>query len=464
MSAPRLWVAVACVLAGSWSGTAESARKKAEPTLGSLAGRSAPVDRSLPVQSGPDDAANGYEAFLQIDGADPSLKAQALRRLGDLRLEQAATLSAVGDLPDAAAQAKAREAVAAYQELLRDYPDYAARDAALYQLARASEVAGDADAAMAALDELVLRHPRGAHADEAQFRRGEVFFSAKRYAEAEKAYAAVLAMGPASTFHEQALYKRGWAQFKLGDNAASSRDFLALLDSVLVEDGQLREAAQLTRPQLELSDDALRALSLMFAADEGAASLQAALSQRGPAPYESRLYRALGDLYVEKERFQDGAEVYRSFARRQPLDAEAPLLLGKATEAYGKAGFNSLVLESKQELVELYGPRSAYWAQRRADIDPRVSAAVQANLLDLARHHHALAQKKSGEADRAAAVRWYREYLDGFDASAEAPATRLLLADLLFEGSRFAEAADEYEKAAYSYKDAPEAGRAGYAA
>ncbi len=40
-------------------------------------------------------------------------------------------------MTDPAAQAKAREAVAAYQELLRDYPDYAARDAALYQLARA---------------------------------------------------------------------------------------------------------------------------------------------------------------------------------------------------------------------------------------------------------------------------------------------------------------------------------------
>ena len=279
MSAARyLSLAVACALASGWSGPAESARKKAEPTLGSLAGRAAPVDRSLPVQAAPDDAANSYEAFLQIDGADPALKAQALRRLGDLRLEQAAMLSAVGDVPDPASQAKARDAVAAYQELLRDYPDYAARDAALYQLARASEVAGDADAAMAALDELVLRHPQGAHADEAQFRRGEVFFSAQRYAEAEQAYAAVLAMGPASAFHEQALYKRGWAQFKLGDNAASSRDFLALLDTVLVQDGELRDVSQLTRPQLELSDDALRALSLMFAADEGAASLQAALS------------------------------------------------------------------------------------------------------------------------------------------------------------------------------------------
>jgi cellulose synthase operon protein C len=458
MSASRLlWVAVAGVLASGWSGTAESARKKAEPTLGSLAGRSAPVDRTQPVRAAPEDAANSYEAFLQIDGADLVLKAQALRRLGDLRLEQAATLSAADDGPDDAARAKARAAIAAYRELLRDYPDYAARDAALYQLARASEVAGDADAAMAALDELVLRHPQGAHVDEAQFRRGEVLFSAK-------AYAAVLAIGPGSTFYQQALYKRGWAQFKLGDNAASSRDFLGLLDTVLVQGGQLRDVSQLTRPQQELSDDALRALSLMFAADEGAVSLQAALSQRGPAPYESRLYRALGDLYVEKERFQDGAEVYRSFARRQPLDPEAPLLLGKATEAYGKAGFNALVLESKQELVELYGPRSAYWAQRGADIDPRVSSAVQANLLDLARHHHALAQKKGGEADRDAAVRWYREYLDGFDTTAEAPATRLLLADLLFEGSRFAEAADEYEKAAYSYQNAPEAGRAGYAA
>jgi outer membrane protein assembly factor BamD (BamD/ComL family) len=459
-----LWLAVASVLASGWSGTAESARRKAEPTLGSLAGRSAPVDRSLPVQAAPEDAANSYEAFLRIDGADPALKAQALRRLGDLRLEQAAALGAVDEASDATAQAKAREAVGAYQELLRDYPDYAARDAVLYQLARASEVAGDPAAAMASLDELVTNYPQGAHADEAQFRRGEVFFSAQRYADAGQAYGAVLAIGPASSFFEQALYKRGWAQFKLGDNAASSRDFLALLDTLLVQDGRLRDAAQITRPEQELSDDTLRALSLMFAADDGAASLQAALSQRGPAPYEARLYSALGDLYVEKERYQDGAEVYRSFARRQPLDPEAPFLLGKATEAYGKAGFMALVLESKQELVELYGPRSAYWAQRGTNIDPRVSAAVQANLLDLARHHHALAQKKGGESDRDAAVRWYREYLYGFDASAEAPATRLLLADLLLEGSRYAEAADEYEKAAYSYQNAPEAGRAGYAA
>jgi tetratricopeptide (TPR) repeat protein len=463
MTARSLVVAVSCALAAGWHVDAHAGRKQAAPTLGSLAQRTAPVDRSVALQADAAEAARSYEAFLQLESADPALKAQALRRLGDLRLEQAVALSAGDETADAAAATMARQAIEAYRDLLDHYPDYPSRASALYQLARACETAGDDAAAMATLDELVTRYPTGAHVDEAQFRRGEVFFSGGRYADADRAYAAVLAR-PGSTFHEQALYKRGWAQFKLGENDASSANFLGLLDRLLVVDGRLRPVDAMSRPEQELADDTLRALSLMFSAEQGAVSLQAALSRRGPAPYESRLYRALGDLYVEKERYQDGAEAYRAFARRQPMDPEAPLLLGRATDAYAKAGFVALVLESKQELVELYGPRSRYWAERSAaGIDPRVSAAVQSNLLDLARHHHALAQKSGKPADRDAAVRWYREFLDGFDSSPPAAATRLLLADLLFEGGNYRDAAAEYDRAAYGYADAPEASRAGYA-
>ena len=208
----------------------------------------------------------------------------------------------------------------------------------------------------------------------------------------------------------------------------------------------------------------MRALAITFAASEGPVSLQAALDRHGAAPYESRLYRALGDLYVEKERYQDGAEAYRAFARRRPLDPDAPLLLVGATEAYAKGGFTSLVLDGKRQLVEEYGPRSEFWRAQGPDLDPAVSNAVQSNLLDLAQHHHALAQKSGAAADRDAAVRWYRDYLDGFDDAPQAPATRLLLADLLFEGANFEAAAAEYERAAYSYGANPAAGRAGYAA
>jgi tetratricopeptide (TPR) repeat protein len=458
----RIAVAVLACLASS--SPAEAARRSREPaTLGDLASRSAPIHREEAVEAEAGQAASSYEDFLEIPDTDPGMRAQALRRLGDLRLAEAETLRAQDGASSEAAATATRESIAAYQQLLSEQPGAAGTDAVLYQLARAYESLGETSQALAVLDRLVETYPRSHHFDEAQFRRGEVFFSEQRYADAERAYAAVQSQGPTSAFYEQAVYKRGWALFKQSRDAESNAAFLLLLDTVLVDDGRLRAAPDLTRAQHESSDDALRALAITFAAGDGPASLQAALDQHGPAPYESRLYGALGDLYVEKERFQDGAEAYRAFASRRPQDPQAPLMLVRATGAYAKGGFASLVLDGKRQLVEQYGPRSDYWRAHSSDIDPAVSAAVQADLLDLARHHHALAQKGSA-ADRDTAVRWYRDYLDGFDSSAEAPQTRLLLADLLFEGARYQEAAAEYERDAYSYASNPQASRAGYAA
>mgnify|MGYP001101878042 CR=1 FL=1 len=141
----------------------------------------------------------------------------------------------------------------------------------------------------AALD----RHPAGAYYAEAQFRRGEAFFSKQRYADAERAYAAVLSAEAASEFREQAQYKFAWSLFKQNQDDASTAAFLVLLDGLLVRDGALRPADDLARAEQELADDALRALAITFAANDGPTTLQAALGRHGPAAYESRLYAAL---------------------------------------------------------------------------------------------------------------------------------------------------------------------------
>jgi TolA-binding protein len=459
--------ALTVILAGTLATipAADAARKPRPPaTLAELAQRSVPIDTSVPVTADAAQAARTYEEFLGIDGADPALRAQALRRLGDLRLGETEALIARDGADANAVRAVAQQAVHAYRQLLAEQPAYGAADAVLYQLARALEYAGDEPAALATLDRLVERHPAGAYFAEAQFRRGEAFFSKQRYADAERAYAAVLSAGAASEFREQAQYKFAWSLFKQNQDDASIEAFLALLDGLLVQDGVLRPAGRLARAEQELADDALRALAITFAANDGPPALQAALVRHGPAAYESRLYAALGDLYVEKERYQDGAEAYRAFARRQPMDPQAPLLLVRATEAYAKGGFASLVLDGKRQLAEGYGPGSAYWIANAGQIDATVGAAVQSGLLDLAKHHHALAQKGGAAVERDAAIRWYRLYLEGFDSAPEAPATRLLLADLLFDGQRYEEAAVEYERTAYGYAGNPTAPRAGYAA
>jgi len=455
----------ATLLLGALAPSADAARKPREPaTLADLATRQPPVRRDEPVGADAGLAASSYEEFLRIPGTDGAMRAQALRRLGDLRLAEAEALRAGEGTSVPLATAMTREAIAAYERLLEESPGGRDADVALYQLARAHESLGDAERALAMLDRLVATHPDSAHFDEAQFRRGETLFSAQRYGDAERAYAAVLARNAGSAFRQQALYKHGWSLFKQSRDEESSASFLALLDGLLVSDGRLRLLQQLSRPEQELAADAMRALAITFAAADGPASLQAALDRHGAAVYEASLYRALGELYVEKERYQDGAEAYRAFARRRPMDPQAPLLLVGATEAYAKGGFTSLVLDGKRQLVEQYGPRSEFWRAQGAGLDPAVSSAVQTSVLDLAGHHHALAQKNGSAADRDLAVRWYRDYLEGFDASAQAPSTRLLLADLLFEGSRYDEAAVEYERAAYSYAVNPDAGRAGYAA
>lgn len=460
----RITVAVLACLA-SQVPPAEAARRPRDPvTLAELATRTVPVRPEETVTADVAVAAQGYEDFLRIAETDPALRAQALRRLGDLRLAEADALRAREDGAASQATAATRRAIVAYEQLLQEQPDGPANDVALYQLARAHESLAEPDRALARLDELVSRHPQSAYFEEAQFRRGEAFFSSQRYADAERAYAAVLARSDGSTFHQQALYKQGWALFKQARDQESSASFLALLDGLLVDEGRLRLAHGLSRPEQEMASDAMRALAITFAASDGPASLQVALDRHGPAVYESSLYRALGELYVEKERYQDGAEAYRAYARHHPLDPQSPLLLVSATEAYAKGGFTSLVLEGKRQLVEDYGPRSEFWRAQGPNLDPSVSAAVQSSLIDLAQHHHAIAQKTGSAPDRDLAVRWYRDYLEGFDDAPQAPATRLLLADLLFEGERFEEAATEYERAAYAYAPGPAAARAGYAA
>ncbi len=457
----RVVIAIACICAAA---PAVARTRSAEPaTLGDLQSRSAPVSRDVAVEADPGLAARSYEDFLRIPATDAGLRAQALRRLGDLRLAESEALRARDGTESPAAREAARQAIAAYRQLLDEQPDAPGTDAVLYQLARAYEGLDESAAAFATLDQLVARYPQSPHYDEAQFRRGETFFAEQRYADADRAYAAVQALGPSSEFYEQAVYKRGWALFKQSRDTESSAEFLVLLDHVLVRDGRLRPASDMSRADQELTSDALRALAITFAANDAIDTLRAVLDRHGPAPYESRLYASLGDLYVEKERYQDAAEAYRAYATRQPDDPEAALMIVRATDAYSRGGFPSLVLDGKRQLVEQYGPQSDYWRKHAPDVDSRVSDAVQACLLDLARHHHALAQKGSA-ADRDLAIRWYRDYLAGFDSSPQAPATRLLLADLLFEGGRYEEAAGEYERVAYSYASSPDAAHAGYAA
>jgi tetratricopeptide (TPR) repeat protein len=437
------------------------------PTIGDLDSNAVTVQRdSKPVTGGASRAMENYRQFLELQNADPKLRAEALRRLGDLNLES-------GELERMASEVtlvdrQGAEAIRLYTSLLKAYPNYPRNDQVLYQLARAYETTGQSDLALTTLDGIVARYPQSRDIAEVQFRRGELLFSNRRYAEAQSAYEAVLMHGRSgSSFYAQSLYKHGWSQFKQGRNEDSLQSFGDLLDLTLTDahdSARMRRPESLGRADRELVDDTLRVMSINFSYLDGAKSIDEFSAHRGPMPYAYLLYSRLGDLYVEKQRFQDAASTYRAFVSRDPVDEHAPLLTNAAIEAYRKGGFADLMLDGKLEYVQRYGFDAPFWKNRQHDAYPQVVADLKTNLKDVAEYYHANAQKSKKLEDYAAAAHWYRAYLSSFPGDPDSAATDYLLADALFESKQYQDAAAEYERTAYEYPRNAKSAEAGYAA
>lgn len=463
-SLTSLRLASAMALAFLVAGTGFAADKKTKPTgtIKDLENREIKVERDPPTNVQPQQAIEQYKRFLELQSGDERMRAEAMRRLGDLQVEVDEAVRAAGAEDFQGLENK--EAIKLYESLLAAYPRYERNDAVMYQLSRAYESEAQPEKALAVLDKLVTSHPNSKWTTEAQFRRGELLFSAGRYKDAERAYAAVIAAGTESGYYDQGLYKHGWSLFKQGRGEDSVNSFLRVIDRVLVENGKLREREALERPERELTEDAFRAIAITFYDLDGAESLDGFLKQRGDPVYAHLLYEGLGNLYIEKERYQDAALAFEAFAKRRPDDRFAPSLQMRTIEAYQKGGFASLVLEGKQAFVERYAFGSPFWAQRTVQDAPEVAAQLKSNQKDLAEYYHAQAQKSKKPEDYSVAARWYRAMLDSFPQDAEAPQTRYLLAEVLFESGRFAEAAKEYERTAYDYPLHAKSAAAGYAA
>ncbi len=426
-----------------------------EPTLATLADRKVTVAPDGGVQASPEQAIAAYRAFL---AAAPNAiqRAEASRRLGDLEMAVTDDRSAqTGAAPDY------RAAIARYTDYLRAYPKDPGNHRVLYQLARAQELSADAPSALSTLDRLVAEFPAAPTLDEVQFRRGELLFTARRHPDAERAFAAVLRAEPASQFRERALFMHGWSLFKQGRLDESLHSFFGVLEGKLApDDAGTREA--LTRADRELLEDTFRVTSLALQNLQGAASIPAYVTTSRRQVFEPQVYSHLAELYLKQERIKDAADSLAAFARVRPLHAQAPVFLSHVIEIHEKNGFAALALQSKKDYVARYGLDSGFQSAN-PEVWQSAQPFVKTHLAELARHHHALAQKSRSGEDVDEAVRWYRAWLASFPNEPEAAQSRFLLAELLYENARYDDAATAYEQVAYDYPLHARSADAGYA-
>jgi outer membrane protein assembly factor BamD (BamD/ComL family) len=434
-----------------------------QPTLKSLGGRTAEVAKDKRIEANEEQTIAAYRKFLDVAPKAPQ-RSEAMRRIGDLEMDIADARSADGKGP--ASGPDYRAAVKRYEDFLRTYPDDKGNDRVLYQLARAQEQNGELETALKTLDRMVANYPHTLYRDEANFRRGELLFTTRDYPRAEKAYATVLASSNRTQYHERSLYMQGWSRFKQGRLEEGLQSFFGVLDLKVAGvdgDGGLDTIVGLSRADRELVEDTFRVTSISLANLQGFESIPAYITDDKRRSYEYRVYEQLGELYLKQDRVKDAADTYSAFARRQPLHAQAPQLQARVIDIYQRNGFPVLALDAKKDYVSRYGTGSDFRRANPAGWE-KAQPLVKTHLTELARHYHASAQKSKASADYQEAVRWYRAYIASYPNDPETAQNNFLLAELLYEDNRFAEAAVEYERVAYQYPNHAKAADAGYAA
>ena len=391
---------------------------------------------------------------------DPDQNRELGKRLADLELARAEMLVAEGD------SAKPfSSAVELYEGLLSASVDTDDRDTLLYQLAQANDMAGDSDATLGYLNELIADFPDSPYVLEARFRRAEMRFSNGNFGGAVDDYAEVTAAGDATKYWLHASYMLGWSLFKRTDLEEAAEQFYQVVEITTdgAPDSVGAETDASARVSKELLDDALRVLMLTLNYDEGATTLAADMRERDRPAWQYLVYERMVSDHIDNDRYLDGVATWQVFVDENPLDKKAPGATVRMINILDEGDFPSEIQPKKEEFVARYGVRSEYWQAHNAASREGYLATLRTYLDELSQLRHAQAQKSRASKDYLAAADYYEQTIETFPKDPKAGDTLFLLAEVYTDASMSEPALVAYQKLMKQYPEHPKAADAGYA-
>lgn len=446
-------------------------------TLGSLKSKSVDLDKSTPVEADLDTAIRTYEALVN-SGKSEDLNANVLRRLGDLELRRIDYLFE-SDQGHLVTEENYERVIKAYQTLLIKYPRYPERQEIIYQLARAYEQNLDYPRAIKALKIYMRDYPSSPQTEEVTFRQGELLFQELRYREAEIAYAKILERGQSGRFYHQALFKYAWSIYKQERCLDSLDAFFSILDQKLTRNitpSEMEKMEFVSKSEIELVNDSFRAIGLCVVLHDDVTVLTQYLDKKPLRGYEFLAYDRMAKLFVNQERPQEAADAYREYYNRSDWHPYALVLQDKAIEIYTKIAARDQIIESKKEFIRRYdvllkhldssthNDYSRYLIKSDAVTSDALRVSYETHLIDVARFHHAQAQRTDALTDYQEAITWYKRYLQDFPEGNDVAEVSFLLAEALFQDKQYKSAAAQYERSAYEYPVHQYSAEAAYAA
>ena len=335
-----------------------------------------------------------------------------------------------------------REALALYQAILRDSPDYPRRDELLFVLAYNQYEIGDRTGALRSYQALIEQFPGSRFVPDAYVQLGEHHFQHNDLQRARAAFE------KAASFHLPKIY--GFAVYKLAwcdYNAHDFRSAIARFQEVV--DYSDRQAEGKDRDRIQLKNEALKDVVLPFAQLDVVEGAAAYLTEKG-GPRGVELIDRLAATYFDSGKFEQAIRVYRLLAGQAPRDARAAAWQQKILLAYDKLNRREEVAREMERLVADYGPRSA-WASANAGRANALNEAhdlTESALRELVQDYHQEAIKTKNAGTYRLARDIYKRYLDAFPDSESAYRLRFYYAEILYALEEWEPAGDQYARVA----------------
>ncbi|MEA2624686.1 MAG: hypothetical protein QOD06_731 [Candidatus Binatota bacterium] len=383
--------------------------------------------------------------------------------------------AAAGRTPPPEPKPRYPSAKAVYERLLKEFPDSAFREDALYDLGYIHLEEGNAAEGTRYLTQLISTFPRSRYAPEAHFRLAESAFESYRLEDAEKHYREVLNRNQ-QTFTAKALFKLGWVYYNLNRYDDAKRVLGTLLErqarQVEHEGGEFAPApilffpgprrAALEKVQDTKNDDLYKETLEIIArvyADSGGADALVAFSRRqtkgGAArPYAAPLLHRLALVQRERSEFQAASQTYDRLLAAYPTYRDAPKLELEWVKVLEELHQPEQAAAVREKLLTKYDAGSP-WARANPEQEYREAALASARkaLSWSIRYYHARGlerQKQEGgvPAELRTATSLYEKYLKRFPDAKSAGEKRFRYAQVLYAAGEYARAADAFRQAA----------------
>lgn len=336
------------------------------------------------------------------------------------------------------------ETMRIYEDILRDYPNYPARDEVLFSLGYNAYELGRREDAVARYEELIRDFPKSQFVPDAYIQLGNHYFENNKLEPARENFEKARAAG-VPKIYAYAVYKLAWCDYNTpGGYETGLKKMHEVVDYAQKQGAELGD----------LRTEALNDLTVFYVQLDQPEAALAYFKEKAPAKRQGRLLAKTAAGLVDAGHFDSAIKVYRTLIDDTPMGPNAPEYQQAIVRAFEGLRQRQQVRKEMKRMVDLYRPGGEWWKanESQAPVLRNAFSVTEEAMRVMVTEYHQEAQKTRQVETYRLARDIYKQYVEAF-ASSDNPEfvadsafnIRFFYAEILWALEEWEVAAAEYD-------------------